>query len=171
MIINYNLEKMSERSLEEKYFYNPIKILNIIIYMLQIYKKYYEQDVPFLIPFIITPLIIYEDYFNLLPKSNRTDFIVWISRDASKIRYDFTNRYKISYPYIQKSILLGIANDIINIENCNFKLNKDNIKIKSKKLETKIKILVNWFSPSLYIDYIKFLGDFYEFSNTKYNDI
>lgn len=160
MIYCKKLPKWSERSLEVRYFFNPLIILNILLNLIRVYKQSHNQALPVLLPFYILPFFIYEDLYNSLPKGSKTVFTTWIQRE--KINNIYPEYYKALYPYIQEAVLLGFAQKLLYM---NKNLIDSANEHKDKKLDTKLNICCIWFSPEKYRESLKGMGVKYEYSD------
>ena len=68
-----------------------------------------ECKAPYAFPFIVLPLILHSKTRMKLPKSSRTTFSAWITKEENaSIKVDFADRAKNMAPYIREALLFGM---------------------------------------------------------------
>lgn len=97
-----------ERSLDEANLFNPA-FLSIISYQsIKGYNEISKTVAPYVLPFLVCPLILHKRTRKSLPKSLRSPFHSWITKiEGTEAKTKFLINAKIFTPYIKESLIFG----------------------------------------------------------------
>lgn len=110
------LRSWGKRSPEVAALFNPAFTSLLVCTALLEFKKDDECKAPYELPFILLPLILHPQTRVKLPRSSRTAFSAWITKEENAaIKVGFANRAKKMAPYIKDALLFALKNDRLSI--------------------------------------------------------
>jgi len=124
-----------KRSFEEANLLNPA-FMSIICY--QCVKGYCEtagKNAPYVLPFLVTPLVLHKKTREDLPRTVRTAFSTWITQlQGTQAKVGYAQRTHSIVPYVKEALIFSISNKLLkSTSDCSFQLENPNIKIPSKE--------------------------------------
>jgi len=105
-----------ERSQEEAYLLNPSFCCILITAAVTGYHEIAKRGLPLPLTYMILPIILHRPTRDLLPRSRRTSFPMWI-QDNAKVRILFYERLMSLKTFTNEAILFGWERRWLNIDN------------------------------------------------------
>ena len=110
------------RSVDEANLLNPA-FLSVIAY--QCVKGYSEttgNSAPYILPFLVSPLVLPKKSRKSLPRTVGTAFTSWITKpQGTAVKVSYAPRASSLVPYIREALLFSIANGVLTQErDCSF---------------------------------------------------
>ncbi len=110
------LRSWEKRSPEVAALFNPAFTSLLVCTALLEFKKDDECEAPYVLPFILLPLILHPQTRMKLPRSSRTAFSAWITKEENAaIKVGFADRAKNIAPYAKDALLFSLKNDRLSI--------------------------------------------------------
>lgn len=78
------------------------------------YKSKAQEDLPYPLPFIALPLLLYPDTAETLPKTSSSRLHIWLQQNP-EVLFDFAERANRLAPYIREGISFGISHKVIQL--------------------------------------------------------
>lgn len=111
------LRSWEKRSPEVAALFNPAFTSVLICTALLEFKKGNECEAPYALPFILLPLILHPQTRMKLPRSSRTTFSAWITKEENAaIKVGFAVRAKNMAPYVKDALLFALKHKRISID-------------------------------------------------------
>ncbi|KKG03534.1 three component ABC system middle component [Methanosarcina mazei] len=115
-----------ERSTEETNLLNPA-FLSIISY--QCIKGYNETEgkkAPYVLPFLVTSLILHKRTRESLPRSISSHFTTWITQtEGAQAKIGYADRTRSIVPCVKEALTFGLANQLFTISDDSFETNQN----------------------------------------------
>ncbi|MBN2642086.1 MAG: hypothetical protein JXR78_10550 [Victivallales bacterium] len=110
------LRSWEKRSPEVAALLNPAFTSLLVCKALLEFKKDDECEAPYALPFILLPLILHPQTRLKLPRSSRTAFSAWITKEeTAAIKVGFAGRAKNMAPYVKDALLFSLKNNRLSI--------------------------------------------------------
>lgn len=115
------MRSWGERSTEEANLLNPA-FLTILSY--QCIKGYNEtagKNAPYVLPFLVTSLVLHKRTRESLPRSVSTHFLTWITQTkGNKAKIEYVGRTRSIVPCVKEALAFGLVNKLLTISNGSF---------------------------------------------------
>jgi len=124
-----------KRSFEEANLLNPA-FLSIICYLcVKGYCEKGSKNAPYILPFLVTPLVLHKKTRENMPRTVSTTFFTWISRpQGAQAKIEYAQRTRSIVPYVKEALVFSLSNKLLkSTENCSFQIDSLNLKIPSKE--------------------------------------
>ena len=105
-----------ERTHEEAHLLNPAFCCATITASFAGYRESRDQSFPFVIAFMVLPIILHKDTRESLPNSTRTSMPAWL-QDHAQAKLGFYGRLMALQPYTREAITYGLAFGWVEIGN------------------------------------------------------
>lgn len=110
------LRSWEKRSPEVASLFNPAFTSLLVCTALLEFMKEDEYKAPYALPFILLPLILHPQTRMKLPRSSRTAFFAWITKEENAaIKVGFANRAKNMAPYVKDALFFALKNNRLSI--------------------------------------------------------
>lgn len=110
------------RSMEEANLLNPPFIGGLCLEMISGYCSQTKKEAPYVLPFLITPLVLHKKTRESLPSTVRTTFVSWtLSPEGTQAKATYAEHAKALVPIVKEGISFILKNDSLSItQNGNF---------------------------------------------------
>lgn len=126
------MDKWISRSEEEANLFNPAFLSMLCHEAIKSYNDESRGDSPYILPFLIIPLILHKETRIRLPTTIRTQFITWcVNEKNSALKIGYDKRATAFVPYVKEAIMYSFHAGIIQFSK------EGNIQIKSKLQSSK----------------------------------
>lgn len=110
------MRSWESRSAEHANLLNPAFVGVVCWNAVKEYRRTINAEVPYPVPFIVTPLVLHKKTRSSLPSSIRTTFTSWVSSpEGTQAKIDFAARATSLVPVVKETILFSIAHELISI--------------------------------------------------------
>lgn len=152
------MNEWSKRSKEAAYLFNPSFCCSLLSTSVFAYSKIKSEGMPFVLSFIILPILLNDKSCHNLPKTPKTSLATWLE-DNMNARLSLQEMIIPLKPFVQESILFGVSHEWLDINqfgDLKTSLEKKDInKLLNKQFEgetrqilMKSRFLGNWFALS-----------------------
>lgn len=129
------MRSWDKRSFEEANLLNPA-FVSIICY--QCVKGYCENSIknaPYVLPFLVTSLVLHKKTREDLPSTVRTAFSTWINKpQGTRAKIEYAKRTRSIVPYVKEALVFSISNKLLKCtDGRSFEIDDQKIKIPSKE--------------------------------------
>jgi hypothetical protein len=104
-----------KRPPEVRNLFNPAFCTLLLRDAMVAYEKEKQEGMPYLLSFLILPLVLHKSTREALPKSIATKQQVWLQNNP-EVRVDFARQARDLAPYVRESIMFGMHANIIGID-------------------------------------------------------
>jgi len=109
-----NLLSWSKRPTEVANLLNPAYFAVLINKVCDGYQSEVKEGLPYALAFITLPIVMYPDSAEILPKTSRTRFQLWLQQNP-EVLFNFAKRAKMLAPYIREGISFGVSHNVIRL--------------------------------------------------------
>ena len=110
------MKKWSERSEETAYLLNPPFLSLVIQNAIDGYMTMDDDGSPFILPFILVPLVLHGRTRRMLPRTTRTTFASWITDTTNAVvKLDFAVLCRALNPYVKEGLIFSMQNGGVRI--------------------------------------------------------
>ena len=109
------MKPWTERTREEAHLLNPPFCCVTITSACVGYSEKSGQPLPFVLSFMVLPIVLHKHTRISLPRTTRTSLPVWLQEHAES-RIGFYERLMALRPYIREALLYGLAFDWLAME-------------------------------------------------------
>jgi len=126
------LRPWDERSTEEANLLNPAFLTVLSYQCIKGYNETAGKNAPYVLPFLVTSLILHKRTRESLPRGISTHFSTWITQtEGAQAKIGYADRTRSIVPCIKESLAFGLANQLLTISNGSFGSNQ-NISVPSR---------------------------------------
>lgn len=105
------------RSPEVANLLNPAFLSIIIQQCIKSYSDESKGNAPYVIPFLVTPIVLHKHTRDALPRQITTPFTTWITQlQGSHAKIGYPERTYAIVPYVKEALVFAFANNIIITE-------------------------------------------------------
>lgn len=110
-----------ERSTEEANLLNPAFLAVVSYQCIKGYTETSGKKAPYVLPFLVTSLILHKRTRESLPRGIRAHFLTWITQTkGAQAKIGYIDRTRSIVPYVKEALAFGVANKLLMISNCSF---------------------------------------------------
>ncbi|KPA16463.1 hypothetical protein MHK_003322 [Candidatus Magnetomorum sp. HK-1] len=126
------MKAWKDRCIEEANLFNPAFICIISYQCIKGYCETAQGGTPYILPFVVTPLILHKNTRESLPKNVNAIVSSWITNiDHSHVRIGYPERIQSIVPYVKESLSFALINKLIEVDNDGSLYVNQNVKIPS----------------------------------------
>jgi hypothetical protein len=105
------------RSIEEANLLNPAFLSVLLVECIKGYTSEEKEQAPYVLPFLVLPLVLHKKTRLALPGTTRTIFASWISKkEGTLAKAGYPERALSLKPYIKEALLFSLANGLIQVD-------------------------------------------------------
>ncbi len=119
------------------------------------YHQKAEADMPYILSFLVLPVVLHKPTRDLFPRSISTNLHTWIEKNQS-VRIDFAERVRWIVPYSEEALYFAVKGDLIDIS--------DDGQLTTKKKKIKNLSWPTTSEPSLCKKRARFVGKWFSFA-------
>lgn len=102
------MRQWSERPTEVAHLFNPAFCATVLAYAARGFSAERAAGLPWLLTFIVLPLVLHRSTREVSPTTKRTKLHTWIERNPS-IRVGFAERARSMVPHVREAIMFGTS--------------------------------------------------------------
>ena len=107
-----------KRSPEEANLLNPAFLSVILQRCINTYSDTVRSNAPYVLPFLVPPMVLHKRTRDALPRSIKTTFSTWVTQiQGSHAKIGYPERTSSIVPYVKEALTFAIANNLIVIDN------------------------------------------------------
>jgi len=122
-----------KRSLEEANLLNPAFLTIISYQCIKGYTETVEAKVPYVLPFLVTSLVLHKRTRESLPRGVNTTFSTWVTQiqgSQAKIRY--AERTRSIVPCVKEAVAFGLAHQLFVLDGNSSLTISQNVRVPSR---------------------------------------
>lgn len=110
-----------ERSTEEENLLNPAFLTVLSYQCIKGYNETTGKSAPYVLPFLVTSLILHKRTRESLPRGISTHFSTWITQiKGTQAKIGYVDRTRSIVPCVKEALAFGLANKLLTISNGSF---------------------------------------------------
>lgn len=126
------MRSWDERSTEEANLLNPAFLTVVSYQCIKGYQETARKNAPYVLPFLVTSLVLHKKTRESFPRSIRTHFSTWITQTkGAQAKIGYPERTRSVVPCVKEALDFGLANQLLTISNGSFGTNQ-NIRVPSR---------------------------------------
>ena len=103
-----------KRSLEVANLLNPAFLSIVIQQCIKAYNVESKGNAPYVLPFLVSPIVLHKRTRDALPGQISTPFTTWITQlEGSHTKIGYSKRASSVVPYVKEALAFAFANNII----------------------------------------------------------
>ena len=111
------MRQWTERPTEVAHLFNPAFCATVLAYAGRGFNAEASAGLPWLLTFIVVPLILHKATRKVSPTMKTTKFHSWIERNPS-IRVGFPERARSMVPHVREAIIFGVSTGVLVCDAC-----------------------------------------------------
>jgi len=106
-----------KRSVEEANLLNPAFLTIISYQCIKGYSETVESGAPYILSFLVSPLVLHKKTRESLPRAVSTSFSTWIIRvQGSQARVQYAERTRSLVPCVKEAMAFGLAHKLFTLD-------------------------------------------------------
>lgn len=108
------MKPWTTRSTEEANLFNPAFLAVIIYQSVKGYCETARPSAPYVLPFLVTPLVLHKKTRETLPRGVNTAFSTWITQfQGAQAKIGYPERARSIVPYVKEALAFTLTNQLI----------------------------------------------------------
>lgn len=114
-----------ERSIEEANLLNPAFLTIISYQCIKGYNEIAGKNAPYVLPFLVTSLVLHKNTRESFPRSISTQFSTWATQTkGTQAKMGYADRTRSIVPCVKEALVFGVVNKLLIISNGYFRTDK-----------------------------------------------
>ena len=109
------MKNWNERPTEIANLFNPAFCATLLGYTARGFQAQRSSGLPWVVSFLVLPLILHKNTRALAPKTKATKFPAWVERNPS-IRVGFAERARHFVPHVREAIIFGVSAQLLRLD-------------------------------------------------------
>jgi len=108
------LRPWHKRSIEEANLLNPAFLSIILQQSIKGYSDTTQSNAPYVLPFLVTSIVLHKRTRDALPERINTTFLTWISQlQGSNAKIGYPERTRSIVPYVKEAVTFALTNNLV----------------------------------------------------------
>ena len=108
------MKPWTTRSTEEANLLNPAFLAVIIYQSVKGYCEIARANAPYVLPFLVTPLVLHKKTRETLPRGVNTAFSTWLTQlQGAQAKIGYPERSRSIVPYVQEALAFALTNQLL----------------------------------------------------------